>query len=1396
MKLQDQSFPAFLSSGGDMGALIRSIDWSKTEIGPVESWPQSLRTSVSICLNSRFPIIIWWGARLRLFYNDAYYPVLGIKHPRSMGQPGSEVWSEIWNIVGPMLEGVLRTGEATWSENQLLLLERHGYAEETYHTFSYSPIRDESGGIGGVFTAVTETTETVVGERQLRTLRDLGKNISTSKTDAEVYEKAIQIIRDNPYDFPFAFIYQIEHEGTVAKLAGTTHENVPDSLFPTSIELHDETDLPWHISEALHSPHVHITDAMAQGVLLPSGAWEKRPETVLTIAVSQSGQKYPYALLIAGLNPHRYLDENYQSFFQLIADQIATNIGNVRTYEEERKRANALLEIDRAKTTFFSNISHEFRTPLTLVLGLLEDILSHIDEEKPPSFRENIEATHRNAMRLLRLVNTLLEFSRIEAGRLQARYQSLQLGSYTTDLASSFRSIIEKAGLEFQVECPPLVQPVYVDRAMWEKIVLNLLSNAFKYTLHGSILVRLIETETQAILTVTDTGVGIPEKELPHMFERFHRVQNVVGRSHEGTGIGLSLVHELVKLHHGDITVTSKEGEGSTFTVFLPLGKEHLPEQQIIESDDGHFLPTPFNAYLQEAASLIDTTRENQQITVIADEQKYSAENEEGKPIDKKFRLLVVDDNADMRSYFKQLLDKEYIVETAHNGRVGLEKMQNICPDLVISDIMMPVMDGVQLLHNIKTNPLTARIPVILLSARAGEEAKIEGYEAGADDYLVKPFSARELLARVRSQINIAKTRSAVETQLHNLFMQAPALIGILKGRNGVCELINPLFRKLWGNRDVLGKPMREAWPDLEGQGWFELVEKVFDTGTTIVRYEYRAVADWNNDGNFSEAFFNFVHTPHHDTENVVDGVMIFGFEVTDQVLARRKAEENEAYFRKMADNVPVMLWVTQPDGLCVYLNKQWYDYTGQSTATGLDLGWLEAIHPDDIQRTRNTFLEANKNKTPFTIPYRLRNKHGSYRWMIDTGTPRFAASGEFEGYVGSVVDVHESTVAEEALRESEERFRTVADTAPVMIWMSGTNKKCYFFNKGWLDFTGRSMQQEAGDGWTEQVHPDDLQHCLAIYKSSFDARQMFTMEYRLLRHDGEYRWISGQGIPRFSPSGFFEGYIGSCMDIHEKKMLSEELEKRVRERTKELRTANVALEKSNHELEQFAYIASHDLQEPLRKIQTFAELLQTNLHNQEATNKYFDKINSSAQRMSVLIRNVLDYSQLSKFDARNVNTDLNEIVENVKADFEVLIAQKNALIYYDKLPVIKGSPLQLHQLFSNLISNSLKFSHEQPVITISSSSVSADDKAKYPTLNPVCEYIRLTFQDNGIGFEQQYAEQIFTIFQRLNNRDAYAGTGIGLAICKKIVENHQGYITVQSAPGHGATFIVYLPVE
>jgi len=749
---------------GTMSDLISSYDWSRTPLGHVAGWPDSLKAAVRILVTSRFPMWMAWGPQLTFLYNDAYASVtLGKKHPWALGKPAPEVWPEIWNDIGPRVERVMRTGEASWEETLALILERSGFPEETYHTFSYSPLAGSDGKIEGMLCVVMEDTQRVRGERQLSSLTTLAGALVDANTKKEVFAAINRGLSDQK-DIPFALVYCFEEGGPNLCLVAQSgidsgHPAAPKEMDSESISA------PWPVHLLFESNRPMTLDLLGELFPdLPSGVWDKTPSQARLVPLSRRGQEKPAGVFIAALNPYRQFDSSYAGFLELAAGQISASITNAEAYETERRRAEELANLDRAKTAFFSNISHELRTPLTLILGPVEDALLN---ETPPTV-ESLQMLHRNALRLLKLVNGVLDFVRIEVGRMQANYQPTDLSLLTAQLASVFRSAVERAGLRLVIDCPPLPEPVYVDRDMWEKIVLNLLSNALKATFDGEIRVSISAEEHGALLTIHDTGTGIPEDELPNLFERFRRIEGARRRSHEGSGIGLALVHELVTMHGGSISVQSKVNDGTKFTVHLPYGHEHL-EQGNVARDAGSPLVIEGSAiaYVQEALGWLPGINSVQE--QLQNEIKGIVEADTVTEADSRSRVrplvLLVDDNADMREYVRSLLATRFTVAIADNGRAALDEIHTRTPDLVLTDVMMPEMDGFTLLETLRRDPSTALIPIIMLSARAGEEARIEGVEAGADDYLTKPFAARELIARIDAQLKMARMRREAAEQ-------------------------------------------------------------------------------------------------------------------------------------------------------------------------------------------------------------------------------------------------------------------------------------------------------------------------------------------------------------------------------------------------------------------------------------------------------------------------------------------------------------------------------------------------------------------------------------------------------------------------------------------------------
>jgi PAS domain S-box-containing protein len=746
-----------------MGERIRAFDWSKTPLGPIESWSPALRNAVRLMLANRLPMLLWWGPHYISIYNDPYCPVLGNKHPWGLGLPVRECWREIWHVLKPLIDTPFHGGPATWNEDILLVIDRYGFNEETHWLIAYSPVPDESvpGGIGGVLATVHETTEKVLSERRMTALRDLGIRPSEAKTAEAACVVAAKTLGAHAEDIPFALLYLMDVDGRHARLAATAGVAVCQDIGPQSVDL-DVESCPWLLAEAKRTLQAQVIDDLdARFSSVPTGPWPDPPTTAVVQPITSSKPQEPAGFLVAGVSSRLRLDDAYFDFLGLVTSQIATAIANARAYEEERRRARSLAELDRAKTTFYSNVSHEFRTPLTLILGPLDDA---INDAKARWQRDRLLMMQRNALRLQKLVNTLLDFSRIEARRVQVRFQPVDLSTLTKELASNFQAACEKAGVELVVDCPALPEPVYVDAEMWEKIVLNLVSNAFKFTLHGRIEVALRQSGSHAELIVRDTGVGVPADELPRLFERLHRVEGVTGRTQEGSGIGLALVWELVRLHGGEVSAESVVGKGTSFIVTIPLGTAHLQGQCIVPA-------TVVNSTAPRAVHYVEEARRWLPDADLAKGEAPTSVDWQLEPVaglqttGDRPRVLLADDNADMRQYLQRLLAEHYQVEAVSDGQAALDAVKRSVPDLILTDVMMPRLDGFGLLREIRADPQLCALPVILLSARAGEESRVEGMQAAAADYLVKPFGARELLARVSAHLQMARLRRRGENE-------------------------------------------------------------------------------------------------------------------------------------------------------------------------------------------------------------------------------------------------------------------------------------------------------------------------------------------------------------------------------------------------------------------------------------------------------------------------------------------------------------------------------------------------------------------------------------------------------------------------------------------------------
>lgn len=783
---------ALFAGAGEARAALRAVEWSATPPGNVRGWPQSLKAIVATMLHSRFPTCIFWGPEFVQVYNDAWIAVLGANHPAAAGVPARATWSEIWAGQVAGYRSVLQTGLASYAEDQLFAVRRHGSPEEAYFTVSHSPVHDDQGVVQGVMTIATETTERVLAARRQGALRALA-SAGGAETTAAACGKAADVLAEIPRDVPFALVYVCDLAQLRATLQAAVGLRGGAALAPHTIELSNAT-APWPLGKVLRqrsSLVLHDLAARLRG--FHAGPWPEAPVSAILLPLWSDGDAG--GVLVAGLSPRLPLDAACRDFLELLGRQMATNLAAARLRESERERIAKLAELDRTRTEFFSNVSHEFRTPLTLILGPLEDLLAAPGPETGPLHRD-LEVASRNARRLLNLVDTLLDFSQIEAGRLRARFRDIDLAAHTSDIAGLFRSAAERARLQFEIDCAPLPGPVRVDPDMWEKIVSNLLSNALKFTFDGGIAVRLRHLGQHVQLEVADTGVGIPQDQLPHVFQRFHRVRGTRARTEEGAGIGLALVHELVQLHHGRIRVRSDPGRGSIFTVWIPQAGERMPAAPQADAA----APSTHGTALQlagDAERWSGTARPGPPVADVVESMLGPAST--GLPAHAAgARVLVVDDNADMREYLARTLGGHWNIIQAADGEEALRLARAERPHLVLADVMMPGLDGFGLLRGLRADDELKATPLVLVTARAHEEAAIEGLLAGADDYIAKPFSSRELVARVGAQLELARVRRQGERRVRELLALVP--VGVYAcDTAGNFEYFNRTAVELWG---------------------------------------------------------------------------------------------------------------------------------------------------------------------------------------------------------------------------------------------------------------------------------------------------------------------------------------------------------------------------------------------------------------------------------------------------------------------------------------------------------------------------------------------------------------------------------------------------------------------
>jgi PAS domain S-box-containing protein len=1314
-----------LTGGGDMGERIRTRDWSETPLGPIESWPPSLQLALGLILNARMPMWLGWGPECRFFYNDAYVQVLSeSKHPWALGRPAAEVWAEIWDICGPLAEAVFRDGEAPFLEDVRLFMDRGDFLEEVYYSFSYSPIRDGSGSVVGLFCPNTEVTAKILHARRLRTLSELATNALVEKTTSAACASAAATLAGNPDDLPFALLYLADPAGSRAELVEAVRVEGGGTGSPRSVSL-AEADHGWPIREVFQQA-VPRTVEVPFDADLPLGPAERPVREAMVLPISAPGHERPFGVLVAGINPTRPLDAEYATFYELVSAQVATALQEAHAAEQERQRLDRLAEVDRAKTAFFSNVSHEFRTPLTLMLGPTEDALGSPERALRG---EALETVYRNELRLLKLVNALLDFSRIEAGRMAVSYELVDLGALTADLASGFRSAIERTGLRFDVRVEPLSGPVRVDRDLWEKIVLNLLSNALKFTLEGEIRVRVGEEDGRAVLEVSDTGTGIPSQDLPRLFERFHRIENPRARTHEGSGIGLALVQDLTRIQGGTVSVESEVGRGTTFRVALPVAV------------DATVAPTAPRSAPSSVSSAFAAEAGRWEVEVPSPQagQGY---------------VLLADDNADMRSYVARLLAEHWPVVAVADGLAAVEAALRAPPDLVLTDVMMPGLDGFGVLAALRAHDSTRGVPVILLSARAGEEARVEGLSAGADDYLIKPFSARELVARVRTHLTQARMRRRAEQELEELFAllaQVPAAITVRRGPELRCVFQNASSRGMY---DLMGTALRDVWPE---QAWVERVEETARTGTVA----YQVEAPVTDPG--GTRYWDVTWAPMRQASGSIDGVISIGIDVTERVVARRRQEVDEERRRLAFEAAGAGAWridlATDSETRDAAMNR----LLGLPEQDGTFPSDSRGFHPDDraaVQRARG---QAVRTGAPLELEVRVVRPDGAIRWVRDVGRVVCDEDGRPIALTGASVDVTARREAEAEREAAQERLRAALDASAIGTYLWNVRTDEVMHDEGVKRLFG--FGPDDGDPiehYTARVHPEDRQRWLDGLAAVVRDSQDFEQEYRIGLPDGTERWLRDKGRLVRGRRGQPDYVVGAVVDITVPRQLAQ------------------AAQEASRAKDEFLAMLGHELRNPLAPIATALQLMRM---RDVPPTRELQVIERQVRHLTRLVDDLLDISRITRglVELKTETLRVSDLVAQALEITSPVVEQyhHHVSVLAPRSLWVSGDPVRLAQVLANLLTNAARYTPSGGSITV---TAALEDEA-----------VVVRVEDNGQGIPSEKLAQIFEPFVRGTGGEG--GLGIGLALSRSLARLHGGDISVSSeGPGRGSQFAVRLP--
>ncbi|WP_303463160.1 PAS domain S-box protein [Tamlana sp. 1_MG-2023] len=1310
-----------------MGTLIRAKDWSKTPLGDPKDWPASLKTMVSVMLENPFGMYIAWGKEYTQIYNDGYRPILGAtKHPNALGISTKDTFSEIWNIIGSMFDGVME-GNPIGFPNFMLPLNRNGFIEECYFDFAYSPIRTENGDVGGVLVTVIETTNKKRAEDQLKESKN-----------------------------------QLEFAIDATNLATWT-------IDPTTKKLTgDERFRSWHYL----SP---CTDVNL--------------ETSFN-AVLQKDKESLYQAIEAVLEFSSGGDFDYQY-----------SIVNPITRE---------VRVVRAKGKVIYNLENE---PIKFT-GTLQDITEEV------LARNKKEENERNlrlmilqapvAIGIFRGPDYVVEIANTKALELWGRTEEEVLNK------SIFVSMPELADQGIKELLDDVANTG--NRFSTDELLVKLVRNEALEDVYINFSYEPLFDAIGKVNGVMALGVEVtPHVEARKKIEESEqRVRAVVESAPFPIGVytGRELRIELLNQSIKDVWGKGDDLEGKLYTEVLPeLKKQNIFEQLQGVIDTGR----PFHAKNQrvdlEINNILETFYFNYSFTPLlntagevygvlntaADVTGLHEAKQQVEESEKRFRNSVKQAPLGIAIFrgpnFKtEMANKNYllIVDKTEEEFIGKPLFESL-PE--VKDLIAPLFQGVMDTGEAFYSPE--------LSVSLNRGGKMELCYFNLVYHPLKEENgeisgimvvASEVTATIKAKYLLEES----ERHFRNLVMQSPIPMTILKGKNHIIESANTaMIKTIWRKKekDILGKPIIEVFPELKEQKYPELLSQVYNLG--ISHTEKESVALIKGDDGIKKFYLDFEYKALTEPNGDIFGVMITANDVTDKVEARQKVEEAETRSRLAAEATDLATWELDLDTRNIIHSSRLAVIFGHDKSKKITHQQMRnQIHQEDIHDIIEKAFEKAMITGIYSYEARVVKPDQTICWIKTQGKVFFDENNKPFKKFGTLRDITKEKLHQQELRESEQKFRLLADSMPQFIWTADIDGTLNYFNQSVYDYSGLSPEKVHND-WLEIVHPDDREENINLWFDSISTGRDFLFEHRFKRHDGEYRWQLSRAIPQKDVEGNITMWVGTSTDIQEQKMFTNELEKLVQQRTKELQEKNIDLEKINKELQSFTYISSHDLQEPLRKIQILSsQIIEREEHNlSERVKDKFNRMQRAAHRMQTLIQDLLLYSRTDIQERKFESIDLKIIIEEVQEDLRESIKLKNATFHLGEMCEIKVINFQFRQLLLNLISNSLKFSKEgvPPEISITCQTVTGKE-INIGNSSAVKTYHHISVLDNGIGFDPKYSNKIFEVFQRLHGKEKYIGTGIGLAIVKKIVENHKGAITATGALGKGARFDIYIP--